>query len=291
VSAIRLCLVGLPETGKTTYIAALWAYVNAPGPVERYRIVRQPKDAKYLTEIADAWVRGLDMPRNDSTEAPNVSFEIGAKNKRNLEFRLPDLRGEVFKTAVTKSQADQATIDSVMNADVILFVVSTRSATTFAALAELGFPAPPEGQPEPDVVLDDLDTDFLNTELLQKLRYLFVDTKMPPILVLVSAWDRMEDAWEAEAALTATEGREPEAFPVSPREVLANIQPGFAQFLDEIGRQADIHIIGLSSTGGDVKSDSSILERNLDERSYAVNNAGSRTHIAHWLDWFEELAR
>lgn len=290
MSSIRLCLVGLPETGKTTYIAALWAYVNAPGPADRYHVVHPPEDAKYLTEIADAWVKGLDMPRNDSTKAPQVSFGIGAAGKPELEFRLPDLRGEVFKTLVTKFQTDQPTIDLLAGADVLLFVVSARNSTTFAALADMEFAVPPEGEPEPDVILDDLDTDFLNTELLQKLCYLYADAELPPIVILVSAWDRMEDAWDAEAALAASEGRAPDSLPASPQEVLAHIQPGFAQFVDEIARTTRVAMVGLSSTGGDVKQDPSILNRNLDERSYAVDGGGARTHIAQWLDWFEEIS-
>ena len=102
---LRFCLVGLPETGKTTYIAALWAYVSAAGPPEKYHVEpdKYPADAAYLNEIADAWARGKDMPRNDSTPTPRIEFEVAAGERRSLLFRLPDLRGEVYKQIVSRA--------------------------------------------------------------------------------------------------------------------------------------------------------------------------------------------
>ncbi len=288
--AVRLCLVGLPDTGKTTYIAALWAYVNSSGPPERYHVVRPPGNAKYLTEIADAWVRGQPLPRNDSTDTPQISFGIGAEGQRDLEFALPDLRGEVFKTMVTKFQAGLTIIDLLTDADVLLFVVSAKNARTFGALAEVGWDPPPEGEPEPDVDLEELDSDFLNTELLQKLCYLYAETVMPPVVVVISAWDRMVDAWAAEEQLAEAEGREPQSTPLPPVDVLAHIQPEFAQRIAEVARASPVHIIGLSSTGGDPEANPALLEQPLDERPYSIDGEGVRTHIDQWLVWFAEIS-
>ena len=53
----KLLMVGLPETGKTTYLAALWDVVNNPEEVEgALKLACLPVNAQYLNMISEKWI-------------------------------------------------------------------------------------------------------------------------------------------------------------------------------------------------------------------------------------------
>src|SRR4051812_41831597 len=101
-SRFRLCLVGLPATGKTTYIAALWAYLTSGLPAGGYRVRQFPDDPLYLNEIAKAWAAGQKMPRNSLGASDRIEFTIESPNRTFITLVLPDLPGEVFRNAIIR---------------------------------------------------------------------------------------------------------------------------------------------------------------------------------------------
>ena len=193
------------------------------------------------------------------------------------------------------AQVDRDTVDLLAGSDVLLMVVNANSATTFASLAAQELVPDSSGvpEPEPELVLDELDTDFLNTELLQRLRFIYSERELPPIVVLISAWDSIQDAFTppdaasvAGETLAATGGGA-----LLPEALLSRVQPQLSQLVDEIARTTAVHVIGLSSTGGIKKDEPDLLSHDLDKRAYAIDDAGTRTHVAEWLAWFDGLVQ
>lgn len=275
-SGVRLCLLGLPQTGKTTYIAALWAYVTAAGPPDKYRVVKAPADATYLNAIAEAWANGLDMPRNAPGADSRIEFEIGAEGRTNLAFRLPDLPGEVFRRSISLSRLPREVYDWLLESDVLLFCVNADTSNQYVPADGHILPGPnptpgPDGK-FPDLNVEEADTDSLNSDLLQRIRYIFRDRTMPPIVLMVTAWDTVD------------------GLGLTPPAWLATNQPQLAQLLDEAGRTGSIEVMGVSAAGGDPSQDEKVLEAKLDKRSWAKTAASpKRTNIAEWLTWFEAL--
>ena len=293
----RLCLVGLPATGKTTYIAALWAYLTSGLPAGGYRVTEFPDDPLYLNQIAAAWSAGEKMPRNSLGASDRIEFTIESPNGAWLTLVLPDLPGEVFRNAILRPMIDENTAEAVTGSDLLLFFVNGETARTYAALGDYDVPhqegdhaggvdsfdaidvslTPDESGPREallarqEFAIQDLDSDSLNTELLQRLAYLSRDRGLPPIVVVVSAWDAHENSGD------------------TPKEWLKREQPMMAQLVEEFGRSVPVGTVGVSAQGGNYTDDPIVAQRLANERPWGCDEGGQRTDIAGPLLWYDGL--
>jgi hypothetical protein len=273
MTAVRVCLVGLPEAGKSSYIASLWAYLAAGPTGDSYRITGFPEQVAYLKELADKWFLGEKLDRNVSGTVKAVEFELRAEHRQDLEISVPDLPGEEFKHAVTFSRIDEDIAEMVLAADVVLFFVNAHDARTFEPLADI----PPAADSGQEVHIDfdpaDLDSDLLNSSLLQQLLYLWRDRqRLPVVIVLISAWD-----------LCTASG-------MTPPEWVFDVQPMFAQALGELDRRTQTEIFGVSAQGADYGADPSIIETPPLQRVYMVSADGTKVNdITQPFAWFDDL--
>ena len=298
-----MCLVGLPATGKTTYIAALWAYLTSGLPDGGYRVTDFPDDPSYLNAIAVAWAGGADMPRNSLGATDRIEFTIETPSRSALTIVLPDLPGEIFLNAVVRPSIDEDPADAVTSSDLLLVFVNGEKARTYAALGDHQLPhgaeaevtpAPTEGS-EPgdasttigerddqvgpsaahsnDFAVEALDSDTLNTELLQRLVYLMRDNGTPPIVIVVSAWDALDGIGE------------------TPQGWLCREQPMLSQLIEELSRTTEIGVVGVSAQGANYFDDPTIVQKPTTERPWGCDTDGNRTDIAGPLLWFDGLTQ
>lgn len=299
-SQFRLCLIGLPATGKTTYIAALWGYLTSGASPDGYRVTELPNEVHYLNEIARAWIEGKTMPRNSLGATDRIEFTVESPGGSSITILLPDLPGEVFRNAVIRPSIDEDAAEAVTGSDLLLLFVHGEKAKTFSALGDYqvpateqrdsGVPASPVEQPESDglsadtstpvggqdsmaieFAIEELDSDTLNTELLHRLVYLTRHTGFPPTAVVVAAWDAHEESGD------------------TPAEWLAREQPMTSQFLEELGHSVATGVIGISAQGANYKDNPSILEKLASERPWACDEGGNRTDIAGPLLWYDRV--
>jgi hypothetical protein len=292
----RLCLIGLPATGKTTYIAALWAYLTSGLPEGGYRVSEFPDDPSYLNEIAAAWAAGKGMPRNSLGATDRIEFTIETPSGTNLTIVLPDLPGEVFRNAIIRPMMDEDSAAAVVSSDLLMLFVNGETARTYAALGDHQVPeievnvadesrAIPTSEPnEPgessvdrntgtsrEFAIEDLDSDTLNTELLHRLIYLTREVGLPPLAVVVSAWDAHHCSGD------------------SPAVWLAREQPMLSQAIEEIGRSVAVGVVGVSGQGANYKDDPTITRKLASERPWGCDASGAVTDIAGPLVWHDSL--
>jgi hypothetical protein len=278
----RLCLIGLPRTGKTTYIAALWAYLTSGLPEGEHRVTEFPDDPSYLHEIAGAWAAGKTMPRNSLGASDRIEFTVETPRGSQLTIVLPDLPGEVFKNALVRPMIDQDTADAVVGSDLLLLFVNAETAKTYTALGDYGLPSENEGanggSPSGGAIsaqrqefsIADLDTDTLNAELVHRLAYLCRDRAMPDLLVVVSAWD---------VAASADQ---------TPVDWLSSEQPMLAQLVEELSRSTRVGVVGISAQGANYEDNPAVTEQLSGERPWGCDEDGTKTDIAGPLRWYDE---
>lgn len=272
-SQSRLCLIGLPSTGKTTYIAALWSYLSSAVGEGDPRVTQMPDDPRYLNEIASAWAQGGLMPRNSLGATDRIEFTVEMASGATTTLVLPDLPGESFRNAVIHPMIDEDTASAVESSDLLLFFVNGQTATTYTALGEYEVPPADMASTEQEFLIEALDSDTLNGELLHRLLYLVRDRSMPPLLVMVAAWDVHEQSGD------------------TPAEWLACHQPMFAQMLEEIARTNPVEIVGVSAQGANYTDSPEIVEKLASERAWACDAQGRRTDIVSPLFWRGVLDR
>lgn len=301
---LRLCLVGLPDTGKTTYIAALWGYLISGLPPGGYRVTEFPDDPAYLSQIAAAWAAGDPMPRNSLGASDRIEFTVQSPSGAKVTLVLPDLPGEVFRNAILRPFIDEDTAEAVTGSDLLLLFVNGEKAKTFTALgdfeviaasgpdAEIGsapdslqgsaddapsnpaepgeaFPAIAAEPARKDFAIQDLDSDTLNTELLQRLVHLTRDTGLPCLAVVVSAWDAHRNSGD------------------TPSQWLAREQPMLSQLIDELSRATPVGVVGVSAQGANYVDDPNITSKLADERPWGCDQDGNETDIAGPLLWHD----
>jgi len=306
--SFRLCLLGLPKTGKTTYLAALWSCLRSGLAEDRYRITELPGDTAYLDAISYAWAAGDPMPRSSPEVSDHIEFTIEAPARPPLQVVLPDLPGEVFLNAVRRPVIDEGPGAAVLSSDLLLLFVNCQTAKMFEPLgdhpvdavetAEPPAPAnegnidgPDSTTPKPDDAGDGpggeldppaprfrefdigaLDSDTLNCELLGRLEDLFGDETFPPLLIVLSAWDMYVG--------------EPDLIP---DDWLRDHQPMLWQHIEELRRTMTVGVVGVSAQGADYKDHPDIVEVDVKARSWGSDSDGRKTDVAGPLLWYHDL--
>lgn len=100
----EIMLIGLPGSGKTSFLAALWYMVGQSSRNCALKLDKLDNDSKYLNEIRDAWLRYVAVPRNRFDTAKIVSMLLKDINGRSVRLTFPDMSGESFRMQWSKRQ-------------------------------------------------------------------------------------------------------------------------------------------------------------------------------------------
>lgn len=91
-------LVGLPGTGKTTFLAALWHVVETAEVPEALRLVKLHGSRDHLNKIRKDWLKCRQLDRTVPAAEKTVSMIlIEPGQDRTTELFLPDISGESFR--------------------------------------------------------------------------------------------------------------------------------------------------------------------------------------------------
>ena len=106
-------LIGLPESGKTTFVAALW-HVIASQEIEgalALEILDAPTD--HLNELRGRWLRFEETFRTSSSAENIATIKIRAHDGNpTTEIVIPDLAGESIERAWSNAGGRQASKNS-----------------------------------------------------------------------------------------------------------------------------------------------------------------------------------
>jgi GTPase SAR1 family protein len=92
VAQCKQFLVGLPASGKTTYLAALWHVARSDDVEGAMRLVRMHGEQGYLNKITNLWADAKQLPRTQVGSEQYVSMILGdPKGDSETELVFPDL--------------------------------------------------------------------------------------------------------------------------------------------------------------------------------------------------------
>src|SRR5438876_477290 len=94
----KYLIAGLPETGKTTFLAALW-HVADSGEVPGSLAVSEVHGVRdHLNKIREQWLNCQQFERTTIPSEKTVSFRLrDPRTQHVVELSLPDLSGETFQ--------------------------------------------------------------------------------------------------------------------------------------------------------------------------------------------------
>jgi hypothetical protein len=247
----NLLFVGLPQSGKTTYLAALWHVLEDQSSATKLQLKRLSGDRTYLNLIVEAWRACAPVPRTNLQTDATVALHLEGDGFGEFTLSVPDLSGEAFDQQIEHRKMSLAHVGLLRAANgVILFVhpdvkkgtqISDQDQITVSIGGATGDESGANGRPAFSVPwkVEMLPTQAKLVELLQFLLEL-VDQQLR-VAVVVSAWDLVEDVGQ------------------TPREYLSGRMPLLRQFLDANDDVIDHAVFGISAQGGAIPADKSKL--------------------------------
>jgi hypothetical protein len=231
-------VIGLPESGKTTFLAALWHLTTARelDTVLRFGNLRAG-DASHLNAIASRWRDAKVQDRTAVAGNRLVSMNLLDTVGVAIRVTFPDVPGEAYRR-MWEDRDCEPEVAEVVRADGVLFFVhadtirAPRWVVDEVALSrELGL-AVSEGQVvpwHPRLA----PTQVQVVDLLQLLRTPPLDVGPRKLALMLSAWDKARG-----------EGLTPDAY-------LESKLPLLAQYLKRNADGWDCRVYGVSAQGGD----------------------------------------
>jgi hypothetical protein len=257
---VSISIIGLPGSGKTTFLAALWELVNEARVAKALRFHSiGSNDQTYLRKILKVWRRATEQRRTRTTGITAVRMNLQNDAGAVVQIEMPDAPGEDFRSMWEDRALGRVLGESLASGNIVLLLngdqvkapdwVTERSAQRRAT-----------GRQKADLLPRDWEPRFAPTQvqlvdLLQMISHAPVGGAGRKIAVMISAWDKAEG-----------EGLTPHAFLISKLPLLA-------QYL-EAGRDGwTSRVYGVSAQGGEYDGNEENAERRDDEEAEAKPKA------------------
>jgi hypothetical protein len=234
----HLLFVGLPGSGKTTYLAALWHVLDDRSSATSLTLTKLSGERTYLNQITKEWRECSQVPRTNLQTEQVVVLHLDGVDFGSFDLAVPDLSGEAFELQLTDRRMSLHHDEFVQQATgVMLFVhpdVKHGAQLTQAAQMEQalgGAPTDVNAGPRAPWSIEKMPTQVKLVELLQFL--LERSPRKLRVAVVVSAWDLVDRYGP-------------------PHEFLSRQLPLLHQFLVANGDLLEHAVFGVSAQGGDI---------------------------------------
>lgn len=236
-------IIGLPRSGKTTFLAALWHLLDAGEVSSKFVLDKMVGDHTHLNTIVEAWRKCEEVPRTSMAAETKVSIHVReAASGRTAVLHFPDLSGESFEQQLSTRSCTTDYVEGFEGSGGILLFVTADRASDGMAILDVAPLAPGEEvveQPEeyrewtPEMVSAQVNL----VELMQFLQHFPFRRGIRRVAVVVSAWDVIAPP------------------DLEPSHWLQRELPLLHQFLISNPGSFEFRVYGVSAQGGDVTSD------------------------------------
>jgi hypothetical protein len=242
-------LIGLPQSGKTTFLAALWHVVESGEVVGSIKISSQPEDREYLNGLRDTWLKCEPLERTKAESMKEITFAaINDTGGALGSFTVPDVSGEMYKMQFESRKISQEFFDLASQATgVVLFVdPDTIKSPVLISSVPLVFRnagGSPNSSPETGDIWkhESAPTQVVLVDLLQVLHSKI--NRPIKVSVVISAWDLISNSTDKEINS------------LSPSEWLAKQLPLLDQFLRSNETLFSHSVCGVSAQGSKYEGD------------------------------------
>lgn len=238
-----IVVMGLPGSGKTTFLAALWHLISGREIDLKLKFVTlRAGNAKHLNDIASRWRQAKAQERTSVAGDRIVSMTLMSDGEEPDVISFPDVAGEGFRQMWEERDCEESIAESLKSDGVMFFIHADKINSPgwivdeAEQCKELGIQYEP-GQMVPWSPRL-APTQVQVVDLLQLLQLPPLDVGPRRLVIVMSAWDKVE------------------AERLSPKAYLARKLPLLAQYLDNgLHNQWQGRVYGISAQGGDYDQD------------------------------------
>jgi hypothetical protein len=293
-------IMGLPESGKTTFLAALWHIIEADEKQCRLKLDRLDGSLEYLNTIAEAWRTFKPVERTSQTGDTDVIMYLvdGVTGTKGTAF-FPDIAGERFADQVEVRRSRRTFVENVGGCAGILLFINANSKQDHLSIIELNDMLPPEPETADSAVKTTsaaevapvgpvvrhqnlerekapewdpkhIPSQVRIVQMLSDLQRAPFDVRTRRLAVIISAWDLMLQSG------------------MSPSAWIAGNMPLLDQFLKANSGCFESRIYGVSAQGIDLGKPAEVdlaSKRNPSEKIVIVHGAARDHDITAPLVW------
>lgn len=181
----KKCLVvGLQDTGKSTYMAAFWIIEKDGNSGHQLTFDKYPDNTQYLDAIGNNWLEQEPVNRS-SNISQELEFNLKDKNGSVIELAFPDFKGERYKL-ILQNEVPAEIEAWLKESDRILFFLPPTNEQVFNEEMVVDKNLSAERKPAPTFNVDEIEPWIQNIELLKYIYEVKGDIK---VVFCVSKWD------------------------------------------------------------------------------------------------------
>lgn len=186
----KCIIVGLPDSGKSTYIGAFWAIEKDADTGHKLMCSKYPDDTTYLDSLKKDWHNQRIVNRSSQIEKKDIVLELtDSLQNRTISVCIPDFKGERFASILQNNINDEVD-EWLSKSDSVLFFI--KYAEKEILQEELGTDAGTYSNSAPTALrLSDM-TDWSKNIMLLK----YIIENYPNIRkysICISAWDKVDE--------------------------------------------------------------------------------------------------
>lgn len=181
----KCLIVGLQDTGKSTYIAAFWAIEKDGDTGHQLSFDTYPDNTEYLDSIGNLWLEQEPVNRSP-INAQELEFKLkDAESGEKINLAIPDFKGERFKRLLQNEEPSEI-VTWLADASSILFFLPPTPERIFNEEMMEGLPEKTDYAPGDSFNVDEIEPWIQCIELLKYIHSVKGDIK---IAFCVSKWD------------------------------------------------------------------------------------------------------
>jgi hypothetical protein len=242
VTSLQHTIIGLPRSGKTTFLAALWHLLNAREVSSKIVLDKLVGDHTHLNTIVEAWRKCEEVPRTSMAAETKVSIHVKEESSgRSAILHFPDYSGESFEQQLSTRSCTNEYVEGLDGSGGILLFVTADAPSEGMTIVDVAPLVPGQAVVEqsedhrvwsPEMVSAQVNL----VELLQFLQRLPFRRGLRRVAVVISAWDVIDSP------------------NLEPANWLEREHPLLHQFLVSNDDCFEFRVYGVSAQGGDVTS-------------------------------------
>ena len=271
----QICFIGLPSSGKTTFLAALWHYINSQENECDLTLDGYKEKYEHLNSIQEQWAEGKSVLRTPVESKLFAVLNLKSKiTGESFILSIPDLSGEEFEGQIEKNKLRKEVFESIDNSNgIMLFINANKSDhdTYFHEITGINKTEDENISEQSNWDYRFIPTQVKLTQILQSLICFPFTKTHHKLAIIISAWDVALDR------------------KISPCTWLETEYPMLSQFLSSNSNCLTSKIYGVSAQGGDL-NDSQIKETLTDmfdasDRIICADGNLSSNDITTPLSW------
>jgi hypothetical protein len=259
--------VGLPDSGKTTFLAALWHLITTDDIDTRLKLQNlRGAEIAHLHALAERWRSARVQDRTTISNTRLVEINLRNRAAEDLRLAFPDIAGEVYRHIWEDRECEHTMGDMLNGTGVLLFIhadtikppvwISDNLAVLDMEATEAGVeteltPWHPSLSP----------TQIKMIDLLSLLRDFAPNGGARRLAVMLSAWDKAEQGGQ------------------KPGEFLAAKMPMLNQYLRQNADRWDSRVYGVSAQGCDYDPAGASPHSEEAERLLALDRPSTRIRL------------